>query len=172
MSVSISAENFKELYSQGGIQVLDVRTRVETSTQSISGALHVPLDELNSSEALEQLAKIQGELYLLCKSGKRAGMARNQLSEKIGAKLTVIDGGIDALANCGLKTRSSNSVWSLERQVRFTAGMIVVIGCLVALFAAPGAVWIPLLVGCGLMLAAATDSCAMGLLLARMPWNR
>jgi hypothetical protein len=63
-------------------------------------------------------------------------------------------------------------VISLERQVRIAAGLLVLLGELLgwhvhAVFHA-----IPVFVGAGLVFAGITDWCGMGLLLARMPWNR
>ncbi|CCG02570.1 YgaP family membrane protein [Blastococcus saxobsidens] len=62
-------------------------------------------------------------------------------------------------------------VWDLERQVRFAAGSLVLTGILGSLVA-PRAKWLSGLVGGGLVFAAATNTCAMGMALARMPWNR
>ena len=52
------------------------------------------------------------------------------------------------------------------------AGSLVAIGSLTALFAWPAAAWLPAFVGSGLLFAGATDTCAMGMLLAKLPYNR
>ena len=41
-----------------------------------------------------------------------------------------------------------------------------------ALFAWPQAAWIPALIGSGLVFAGVSDTCAMGMLLAKLPYNR
>ena len=68
--------------------------------------------------------------------------------------------------------RGVSRVWSLERQVRFTAGTIVFVGAALAVAVSPAWLLLSGFVGAGLMFSAATDTCAMALVLARMPWNR
>jgi len=58
-----------------------------------------------------------------------------------------------------------------ERQVRFVAGLIVLTGILLSLIS-PWFVLLSGFVGAGLMFSAITDTCGMGMMLARMPWNR
>ena len=61
--------------------------------------------------------------------------------------------------------------WELERQVRLVAGGIVLAGVLASIVA-PKAKWVAGAIGAGLTGAALTDSCAMGMLLSKLPYNR
>ena len=61
---------------------------------------------------------------------------------------------------------------SLERQVRIAAGTLAAAGGFLALLVSPWFAAIPAFVGTGLVFAGVTDTCAMGLLLARLPYNR
>jgi hypothetical protein len=61
---------------------------------------------------------------------------------------------------------------SLERQVRIVAGALVLSGTLLGVFVHPLLFILPGFVGGGLMFAGITDICGMGMLLARMPWNK
>jgi hypothetical protein len=63
-------------------------------------------------------------------------------------------------------------VISLERQVRIAAGAIVLTGALLARFVTPNFIWLSGFVGAGLVFAGITDFCGMGLLLAKLPWNK
>jgi hypothetical protein len=63
-------------------------------------------------------------------------------------------------------------VISLERQVRITAGAIVFTRVLLARFVNFNFIWLAGFVGAGLVFAGVTDFCGMGLLLAKMPWNK
>ena len=63
-------------------------------------------------------------------------------------------------------------VMSLERQVRIAAGSLVLLGVALAWFVHPNFIAISAFVGAGLVFAGVTDTCGMGLLLAKMPWNR
>lgn len=69
-------------------------------------------------------------------------------------------------------TRSAVKVMSLERQVRIAAGSLVFIGVALGWFVHRGFFAVPAFVGAGLVFAGLTDFCGMGLLLAKMPWNR
>ena len=61
---------------------------------------------------------------------------------------------------------------SLERQVRIAAGSLIVVGAAVGCFVHPGGYGLSTFVGAGLVFAGLTDTCAMGMLIAKMPWNR
>ena len=69
-------------------------------------------------------------------------------------------------------TRSSVKVISLERQVRIAAGSFVFTGVLLAHFVDSHFIWLSAFVGAGLVFAGITDFCGMGLLLAKLPWNK
>jgi hypothetical protein len=60
---------------------------------------------------------------------------------------------------------------SLERQVRIAAGLLVVTGVALS-FVRPFFIGLSTFVGAGLVFAGITDTCAMGLLIAKMPWNQ
>lgn len=59
----------------------------------------------------------------------------------------------------------------MERQVRLIAGLIVAVSVLLSVFIT-GVEWIAFEIGGGLTVAAVTNTCAMGMLLARLPYNR
>ena len=61
---------------------------------------------------------------------------------------------------------------SLERQVRIAAGALVVLGTALGWLVHPACAGLAAFVGAGLVFAGVTDTCGMGLALARMPWNR
>ncbi len=67
--------------------------------------------------------------------------------------------------------RAGKARWSLERQVRLVAGALVLVAVLASI-AVPELRFVAGAVGAGLVLAALTDSCVMGMLLARLPYNR
>jgi hypothetical protein len=61
---------------------------------------------------------------------------------------------------------------SLERQLPITAGSLVLLGIALGALVHPVFYGLSAFVGAGLVFAGVTDTCGMGLLLARMPWNR
>jgi len=85
----------------------------------------------------------------------------------------VVEGGMMAWSGANLPTvKGESKVWSLERQVRFTAGLLVLLGVALTLVIHPYFVVVPAFVGAGLTFAGATDWCGMAMLLAKMPWNQ
>jgi hypothetical protein len=84
----------------------------------------------------------------------------------------VLDGGIKAWLAAGYPVRRIRARVSLERQVRMAAGAIVAAGSIAALTVSPLWALMPALVGSGLVFSGVTDTCGMGMLLARLPYNR
>ncbi len=150
--------------------VLDVRTPVEFAEVHVPQARSVPLDELNPNAL--SLAKDQ-PVYLLCRSGQRATKAAEKFSHAGFVQPIVIEGGTLAWIDAGLPvTRGVTRVISLERQVRITAGSLVFIGVMLGWFVSHWFFILSGFVGAGLVFAGVTDFCGMGLLLAKLPWNK
>ena len=152
-------------------RLLDVRTPAEFEAEHIAGAYNVPLDTL-AEHGAEIRAQVADPVVLVCRSGQRARRAEEALAAAGMANLHVLDGGMAAWTADGRPVSRGAPRMSLERQVRITAGAIAATGGLLALFANPTFAAIPALLGIGLVVAGATDSCVMGMLLAKCPHNR
>lgn len=153
-----------------GVALLDVRTALEFAEVHVPQARNRPLGELNPE--LLSLAKDQ-PVYLLCRSGQRAMQAAQQLSRALYREPVVVAGGTLAWIEAGLPvTRGEVKVMSLERQVRIAAGSLVFVGVVLGWFVSRWFLLLPGFVGAGLVFAGVTDFCGMGLLIAKMPWNR
>ena len=72
----------------------------------------------------------------------------------------------------GLEVRRVRARMSLERQVRIAAGSIVAFGSVAALTIPLLLALLPLAIGSGLVFSGVSDTCAMGTLLAKLPYNR
>jgi rhodanese-related sulfurtransferase len=150
-------------------QLVDVRSPSEFAAGHIAGSMNIPLDQIES-----RVADIRqdGRVILICKAGTRARMAASLISP-CRENSFILEGGMDAWHRAGnLVVSSVRTRWSLERQVRFVAGLLVVVGAVLS--AAVSWKWVALsgFVGAGLTFSGLTDLCAMGVLLGRMPWNR
>lgn len=153
-----------------GPRVLDVRTPAEFEAAHIPGAYNVPLDTLREHRE-DLLAHLDEEVVLVCRSGQRAAQAEQALAVAGLPNLRVLDGGMLAWEAVGAPVRRGRARWDLERQVRLVAGAVVLLAVLGSLVV-PGLQWVAAAVGLGLTLAALTNTCAMGMLLARLPYNR
>ncbi|MGM8228104.1 rhodanese-like domain-containing protein [Cellvibrio sp. ARAG 10.3] len=156
--------------------VLDVRTASEVAATALPGALHIPLHELTPERLQNELVKHgkQGScVYLLCQGGKRAEKAADQLQGHVNAELCIIDGGMNAVQQANIPvTKNHRKTMSLEQQVRTAAGVLVLIGVILGTWMHPAFYGLSAFVGAGLVFAGITDLCAMGMLLARAPWNK
>lgn len=160
-----------QIQAGGRLTLLDVRTPTEFESAHIAGSFNVPLDRL--AEHCESLrGQLRRPTVLVCRSGARAREADTLLREIDPPGLQVLDGGVNAWEQAGLPLRRGHQRWSLERQVRGVAGSLVLAGVLGSALAWSPLKWLSALVGGGLLFSALTDTCAMGNLLSRLPWNR
>lgn len=156
------------------LHLLDVRTPAEHAEVHVPGVHLAPLDRLDPV----QLAGEQGfakdqPIFVLCRSGSRAKQAAEKLEKDGFRECHVVEGGTLAWAEAGLPVnRGTSKVMSLERQVRIAAGAIVLCGVLLAHFVNPALMWLSGFVGAGLIFAGITDTCAMGMLISKLPWNQ
>ena len=160
----------KILVTNPSSSVIDVRTPMEFAEVHVPQARSVPLDELKPGSLA--LPKDQ-PVYLICRSGQRATKAAEKFAKEGFLQTIVVEGGTLAWIAANLPvTRSAVKVISLERQVRIAAGALVFIGVLLAHFVNYNFIWLSGFVGAGLVFAGITDFCGMGLLIAKLPWNR
>ena len=151
-------------------RVLDVRTSAEFETAHIPGSYNVPLDNLREHR-VELRRHLDEDVVLVCRSGNRAEQAEKALAEVGLPGLHVLEGGMVAWEAAGAPVNRGQQTWELERQVRLTAGAIVA-ASVFGSAAVPRLKWVAAGIGTGLVVAALTNTCAMGVVLTKMPWNR
>ncbi|MET8910100.1 rhodanese-like domain-containing protein [Micromonospora sp. NPDC004551] len=168
---TLDAATLRELIDSGrSPRLLDVRTPAEFETVHIPGAYNVPLDLLK--EHREELRNhLAEDVVLICRSGARATQAGQTLAGVGLPNLKVLDGGMLAWQAANAPTRQGTPRWDLERQVRLVAGAIVLASIVGSVFV-PGLKWVAAFIGAGLTFAAVTNTCAMGMLLSKLPYNR
>jgi rhodanese-related sulfurtransferase len=171
---TISVHQLAEQDGQGNIDIVDVRTPLEYSEVRATAARNIPLASLDPHSVMkERNGSADEPLYVICKGGTRGAKAQQKFIEAGYTNVVNVEGGTEAWANAGLPVVRGKKVMSLERQVRIAAGFIVLAGALAAIVT--GNVYLaglPAFVGAGLMFAGITNSCAMGMLIAKMPWNQ
>jgi rhodanese-related sulfurtransferase len=168
-STCTPSETFQR-HSKGQAHLIDVRTPAEYRALHAEGAQLMPLDQLDVN-ALTATVPAGATVHLLCKSGGRAKMAAQKL-EQAGCSCVVVEGGTEAWASAGLPVVRGKAAISLERQVRIVAGLLVLIGVVVGFTVHPNWFYLSGFVGAGLTFAGITDTCMMGMLMAKCPWNR
>lgn len=167
----VDAATLERLLSDDAdIRVLDVRTPAEFGSAHIPGAYNVPLGTL-AEHAAELERHVTEPVMLVCRSGTRASQACDRLATTGMANLHILDGGMQSWDDGRRPVRRGRQRWDLERQVRLVAGSLVVAGIAGSLFV-PKLKYLSGLVGAGLTVAALTNTCAMGMALSKLPYNR
>lgn len=159
------------IHSGAAVELIDVRTPVEYREVHVSSARNVPLDQLNASQFAAGRSSAE-PLYVICRSGSRGKQACEKFLAAGYANVVNVEGGTQAWDQAGLPVVRGKKAISLERQVRIAAGLLVVTGSVLGYFVSPYWIGLSAFVGAGLTFAGITDTCGMGLLLARMPWNQ
>ncbi|MFT4902176.1 MAG: rhodanese-related sulfurtransferase [Lentimonas sp.] len=167
---TIAPNQLPEFLKNAGV-VIDVRTPAEFRSTHVVGAESLPLDTFNAQDFVQSRG-LDTPVYILCQSGKRATLAGQRLIAVGQREVFVVEGGTDAAIEAGINVEFGQQVISIERQVRIAAGMLVFFGTLAGVVVHVGFFIVPAFVGAGLTFSGITDTCGMGLLLSKMPWNR
>jgi len=164
---------FELRQSSPSIELIDVRTPAEFREVHVEFARNVPLDQLDPTAMLKaRSGSASDPLYVVCLSGGRSKQACDKLAGAGFANVVNVEGGTKACIEAGLPVVRGKKAISLERQVRIAAGSLVLLGVGLGTFVHPYLYGLSAFVGAGLVFAGITDTCGMGMLLARMPWNQ
>ena len=166
----IDASTLRERLAKDAPRILDVRTPAEFETAHIAGAYNVPLDLLREHRE-EIIEHLDEDVVLVCRSGQRATQAQETLRNAGLANVHILAGGISAWEAQGFAVNRGAQRWDLERQVRLVAGSIG-LSSVLASIAVPKLKWVAAAIGGGLTFASLTNTCAMGMALSKLPYNR
>lgn len=171
---AINAQAFADLCKEGKkIDLIDVRSPVEFREVHVELARNVPLDQLDPMALMQVRNGSANEpLYVICRSGGRGQQACEKFLKAGFSNVVNIEGGTTACVEAGLPVVRGKKAISLERQVRMAAGSLVLLGAVLGWFVHPAFIGLSAFVGAGLIFAGVTDTCGMGMVLARMPWNQ
>lgn len=180
----ISAAELRLLQAQDPeLELIDVRTPAEFAELHVAFARNLPLDRLNPSDWIGRGAQppvassansapAAKSIYVICKSGKRGQMACEKFLAAGHPAVANVIGGTEACLQAGLPMVRGQKTIDLERQVRIVAGLFVVTSVLLGWLVSPWFYALAGLVGAGLVFAGVTNTCMLGMLLAKMPWNQ
>jgi rhodanese-related sulfurtransferase len=174
MTVATISPRLLHDISQSGqiVELMDVRTPVEYRAAHVSFARNVPLDQLDPSAIAARRGGVADPLYVICQAGGRGTRACERLLAAGCENVVNVEGGTQAWIQAALPAVRGKRTISLERQVRIVAGFLVFVGAILGYFAHPLWMILPAFVGAGLVFAGLTDTCGMGMMLSKMPWNQ
>ncbi|MFD7048582.1 MULTISPECIES: rhodanese-like domain-containing protein [Streptomyces] len=155
------------------LTVIDVRTPGEYASGHIAGAHNIPVDRLDAAVPVLKSAAERGDLVMVCASGARSAQACATLTAH-GIPAATLTGGTTAWSRHGHdlhRPADARGVWPMDRQVRFVAGSLVLVGLAVGQRRS-AARWLSVGVAGGLVYSAVSGSCAMARVLAKLPLNQ
>jgi rhodanese-related sulfurtransferase len=174
MVSTISCQEFAPLSKKGGFDLIDVRSPMEFYEIHAVGSLNAPLDRLNPELIMSSRgARAQEPLYIICRSGGRSAQACSAFVKAGYENVVNIQGGTLAWVAAGLPVnRGTKKMIPLERQVRIVAGLLIVAGTILAATFSSWFLLIPGVVGADMTCAGMRNTSGIGMILARMPWNK
>ncbi len=100
---TVTPKQAAEMLSQQKAIIVDVRENDEWQEQHITGAIHIPLDQVQARIA--ELAQYKNNTVIMqCRSGKRSEKAAKILKTAGFSSVYNLKGGILAWDNAGLQT--------------------------------------------------------------------
>ncbi len=168
-AATIAPRELQALREQGAAPLLlDVRSPLEFEGERIEEARLIPLDQLDAR--LDEIPE-QAEAVVVCRTGVRATIAAETLARG-GRRARVLEGGMNAWRRAGLPIREGRKRLAVDRQVQLIVGLMVLTSATLGALVNPWFLAIAAFFGVGLTFAGATGTCALALLLMKMPWNR
>jgi rhodanese-related sulfurtransferase len=154
--------------NKGELVLVDVRSPLEFECEHIVGSVNLPLEALDSR--FDEVSR-KGQLVVICRSGKRAERGAYTLMGR-GFQPRVLDGGLLAWRKAGLPLKEGRKRLSIERQIQLVVGTGVFTGVVLGAYVSPWFLLLPGFFGAGLTFAGLSGTCALGILLAKAPWNK
>lgn len=172
MAVTVTPQDLNAaLLADPKTQLIDVRESAELASDGgVGGAVLAPL---SNDVAAAGLLNAQKPVFVMCRSGARSAKAAVLLEARGFADVRIVAGGMEAWKSAGLPFEmKADAVWSIERQVRFTVGTLLLASFVLGRLVHPVFYALAPFLGAGLLYSSLTDTCGMGAVLLKMPWNR
>ena len=171
MLPTISPRRAFEMLKNGEARLIDIRESAEYAENFIPEARLVPLS-IAKMYPLKDADAPDKPIIFFCRSGNRTDKASALLSSLAGDTMAwQMEGGLSGWQKEGLPVQHEKAPFPLFRQIQIGAGALVLLGILGSYVWHP-MFWLSAFVGAGLLFAGLTGFCGLGLLLAKMPWNR
>jgi len=153
--------------------ILDIRTHVQHAKMALKRPhWHVPTADIDIKDFIKHYY-LDGKktLNIICTSGHKASEIARQFAAAGFKNVAVVTGGIMHAKEQGVAMIEHASM-PLEQQVHLTAGILIIVGMILAYVFSSLFYVIPLLVGIGFVVSGLTGHCTMSAILKEMPWNQ
>lgn len=150
--------------------MIDVREPSEHAGEYIAESILVPLSTFDPKNVPSDSFK---PVVLYCQTSNRSGQAAQKLLGAGFQEVIHLQGGLNAWKQAGYPTViNKNAPISIMRQVQIVAGSLILTGTLLGAFVSPNFLFLSGFVGAGLLFAGISNTCAMAMLLAKLPYNQ
>jgi rhodanese-related sulfurtransferase len=167
---TVDAQTLKQGLDQQSVTLIDVREPGEFAGEHIPGATLVALSQFDPRKIPQT---DDAQLVLYCRSGNRSAIAAQKLFDAGFESVTHLSCGIGAWKEAGYATVTNrNAPISLMRQVQIVAGSLMLTGTVLGALVSPWFLLLSGAVGTGLIFSGVTDTCMLGMLLAKLPYNQ
>jgi len=148
--------------------LVDVREPAEFAEGHIPGSLNFPSSQ-SDFQAYEPYA--DRHIQLVCESGNRAKDVAKALEVRGFTSVSVSPMSV-GLVRRFEATDEKVTGWDIDRQLRFTLGIFLLIGMIGYLSGVTEFLVLVAIIAVGLTFTSLIDRCYLRMLIARMPWNR
>lgn len=166
----VDAQTLKQWIEQETVLLIDVRESIEYSAEHIVDANLLPLSKFHPKQVMQEPEQ---RIVLYCRSGHRSSLAARKLLDAGFIEVSHLTGGLTAWKAAGYAIAAKpNAPISLMRQVQIVAGSLILIGTVLGAFVSSWFLLLSGFVGGGLVIAGITNTCAIAMLLAKLPYNQ
>lgn len=152
------------------VKLLDVRSHPEYSEVHIKGAINMPIDTLAAK--IEELGVPRESYIVFCRTGSRSPLAADMLIRAGFPSVKIMEGGIKAWQKGKLPVIKGQGSISLERQIRFIGGSLILLGILMTMLLRGEFILISIFVAFSLVYSGLTDNCFLRVILMKLPYNK
>jgi rhodanese-related sulfurtransferase len=167
---TVDANTLKQWLDKQRVTLVDVREPAEYAGEHLPDAVLVPLSKFDPNKIPVENNKA---LVLYCRTSNRSAQAAQKLLGAGFEEVIHLGGGMEDWKQKGFPTIiERNAPLSLMRQVQIASGSLVVTGTLLGAFVSPWFLILSGFVGGGLLFAGISNTCALAMLLAKLPINQ
>ena len=166
----INAVTLKKWLDKKQALLIDVREPGEFAAEHIPGAKLMSLSRFDPQVVPQDARR---RIVLQCQSGNRSAQTAQKMFDLGYSEVFHLRGGLPTWKAAGYPTVfDKNAPISMFRQVQIVAGSLVFLGTILGALVSPWFLTLSGFVGAGLVFAGITNTCAMAMLLAKLPYNQ
>ena len=170
---TITPAEARRRLADGSAILVDIREPMEQAREAIRAARLHSLSTLAAGSLSAAGGANEPAVIFHCQSGRRTADNASRLQACGAPQAYVLEGGLSGWKAAGFPTHIDRTKpIELQRQVQIGAGVMVLLGVLLAWLVAPQFILLPAFVGTGLVFAGISGWCGMAKILGAMPWNR